>query len=121
MTVLLIDDNDDQRSVLADALRARGWSVETARNGRLGLDVAAKVQPKIVLTELILPDLRGFQFVSLLRGAVEHRMAVIALTRVPALLHERARKAGFDLVHAKPVDIDALHERMLDIAVPLGA
>src|SRR5678815_711133 len=50
MIVLLIDDNDDQRSQLANALRERGWDVETARNGRLGLDAAARTQPSIVLT-----------------------------------------------------------------------
>jgi len=121
MIVLLIDDNDDQRSQLANALRERGWDVETARNGRLGLDAAARTQPSIVLTELILPDTRGFQFVTSLRNAVNHQLAVIALTRVPALLHERARKAGFDLVHPKPVDVSVLHERMLDIAVPVDA
>ena len=122
MTVLLIDDNDDLRSELATGLRARGWDVETARSGRSGLDLAGRSQPSIVLTELILPDIRGFQFADALRGMVSHEMLVIALTRVPEQLHERARRAGFDHVQPKPVDIDALHERMLSmVPVPLGA
>jgi len=112
MTVLLIDDNDDQRSTLADALRERGWRVETARSGRIGLDVASRSQPSIVLTELILPDVRGFHYADALRGMVSHEMLVIALTRVSEQLHERARKAGFDYVQPKPVDVDELHQRM---------
>lgn len=112
MTVLLIDDNDDQRSMLANALRERGWHVETARSGRLGLDVAGRSQPSIILTELILPDIRGFHYADALRGMVSHEMLVIALTRVPEQLHARARKAGFDFVQRKPVNIEELHERM---------
>jgi len=110
--VLLIDDNDDLRSQLADALRDRGWHVETARSGRLGLELAARTQPEVVLTELILPDVRGFHFASSLRSTVEYDLPVIALTRIPEQLHARARQAGFDIVHTKPIDVDELHASM---------
>jgi len=114
--VLLIDDNDDQCSVLANALRARGWSVEVARSGKQGLELAARVQPDVVLTELILPDVRGFNFAISLRAMVEHELVVIALTRVPEELHGRALRSGFDLVQRKPFCVDDLHVRMLGTA-----
>lgn len=111
--LLLIDDNDDQRSMLANALRSRGWSVETARTGKDGLDAAVKAQPLVVITELILPDIRGFNFARSLRSMVEHDLVVIALTRVSPELHGRALTSGFDHVASKPIDADQLHHQMM--------
>ncbi len=115
--VLLVDDNDHQRSMLANELRSRGWSVEVARTGRQGLEVAARVHPDFVVTELILPDVRGFYYARSLRGAVAHEMFVIALTRVPKELHARALMSGFDHVQIKPFDVDELHQRMLGMTI----
>jgi two-component system OmpR family response regulator len=114
--ILLIDDNDDQRSILANALRSRGWSVETARTGKQGIEVTQRVQPEIVLTELILPDVRGFNFARSLRSLVGHDLFVVALTRVPRELHGRALMSGFDHVHCKPCDVDALHREMQQLS-----
>lgn len=114
--VLIIDDNDDQRVALATALRQRGWQVDSARTGRLGLELAARSLPDVVLTELILPDTRGYQFAHALRGAIERVVLVIALTRLPKQLHAHALAQGFDHVEAKPVDLDALLEMMQPIA-----
>lgn len=116
--VLLIDDNDDQRSTLANALRSRGWSVEIARNGKQGVDAALRVQPEIVLTELILPDVRGFDYARSLRSMVDHDLVVIALTRVTEELHGRALASGYDLVQRKPYPVDDLHQCMLALAMP---
>jgi len=98
--------------MLANALRLRGWSIEGARNGKLGLDAVAHNLPDIVLTELILPDVRGFNFVHSVRSMVEHDLFVIGLTRLPRELHGRALTSGFDHVQCKPIDIDELHARM---------
>ncbi|NVB84443.1 MAG: response regulator [Kofleriaceae bacterium] len=110
--VLLIDDNDDHRGALASALRERGWTVDTARTARLGLDLATKSPPDVVLTELILPDARGYQFARALRSAIDGEVRVIALTRLPAQLHAHALAEGFDHVEAKPVNVDTLIEKM---------
>ncbi|HEY5920959.1 MAG TPA: response regulator [Kofleriaceae bacterium] len=115
--VLLVDDNDDQRSLLANALRARGWSVHIARNGKQGVDTAQRVQPEIVLTELILPDVRGLDYARSLRSMVEHDLLVIALTRVPPELHGRALASGYDHVHRKPFNADDLHQHMVTCAL----
>ena len=111
--VLVIDDNDDQCVYLARELRARGWEVDTAHTVRAGLELAAKNQPDVVLSELILPDTRGFQFVRSLRSMIDNGAAIIGITRLPeSHFHVRALAAGFDHVHAKPVDVARLHETM---------
>jgi DNA-binding response OmpR family regulator len=116
--VLLIDDNDEHRRMLGSSLRARGWSVELARTGREGLDVAARVQPDVVVTELILPDVRGFQFGRSLRSMIEHDIVVIAVTRIGEELHGRALEAGFDHVLRKPLDLEELQRRMTPQPLP---
>jgi DNA-binding response OmpR family regulator len=116
--VLLVDDNDEHRRMLANALRQRGWSVELARTGREGLDAAARVQPDVIVTELILPDVRGFHFGRSLRSIIEHDIVVIAVTRIGEELHGRALKSGFDHVLPKPLDIDELQRRMTPQPVP---
>lgn len=111
--VLVIDDNDDGCLLLANALRERGWTVDTARTVREGLELAAAHRHDVVLSELILPDTRGFFFVSALRGVLAQGAAIIAVTRVPeAQLHVRALAAGFDHVHAKPIDVEQLHAQL---------
>lgn len=113
--VLLIDDNDDQRSLLANVLRGRGWQITSVRGGREALEIAAREQPSIVLTELVLPDVRGLSFARSLRGTISESLHIIALTRIPEDLHVLARKAGYDHVKQKPVDVEALHTLMLGI------
>jgi len=113
--VLLIDDNDDQRSILASALRSRGWTVEAARNGAQGIAAAQRAQPEVVLTELILPDVRGFDYARSLRSMVDHDLVVIAVTRIPEELHRRALSAGFDLIVRKPLEADELCRRLFDL------
>lgn len=115
--LLLVDDNDDQRSSLADALRARGWEVEVAHRGQRGLELAARSKPDVVISELILPDTCGFRYARAVREVVEHELFVIAVTRVPPELHGRALRSGFDHVQPKPLDVDDLHERMLRMTI----
>lgn len=115
--VVLVDDNDHQRSLLETELRSRGWSVEVARTGAQGLEVAARVSPDVVVTELILPDVRGFDYARSLRNATYAEMFIIALTRAPKQLHARALMAGFDHVQIKPFDVDELHHRMLGMTI----
>ena len=61
-TVLLVDDNDDVRDGLTQLIRAEGYAVETARNGREALRVLATVHPCIILLDLHMPDMSGYDF-----------------------------------------------------------
>jgi DNA-binding response OmpR family regulator len=115
--VLLIDDNDDHRTMLATELQARGWTVDVARNAAHGLDAAARCPPDVVVTELLLPDVRGFHFARSLRTIAGPELFVIALTRLPAQLHARALTSGFDHVQSKQADVEDLHARMLRMTV----
>ena len=110
---LVIDDNDDHRTWLAGAMRDRGWNVIATRSGRLAIEVAEQQQPELVLTELILPDVHGFQIARALRTIVDNDLRVIAVTRLPEEIRQQASMSGYDHVLAKPVNLIELFGAIL--------
>ena len=106
--VLVIADRDDQRRQLVLALEAAGWLVTMAADLRDGMAAAMAHPPAAIVTELALPDTRGFQFARTLRSAVEHDVQLIAVTRLPEEMFEEARRAGFDRVFANTVPYDVI-------------
>lgn len=111
--VLLIDDHDVARRELAENLRVRGWEVFGARDLQTGIDLAIDLRPQAIITELQLPDVRGFYFARSLRSVVDEDIKLIALTRMQEDAADAARMAGFDIVFQKPVNAEHLHRRLL--------
>lgn len=110
--VLVIDDNDEFRNWLAGELAVRGWDVSMARTGRAALDLAATLQPNVIVSELVLPDVGAMHLPRVARSVVAHVIKMIALTHLPIEMFDGARQAGFDHVHSKPVNLDELHGDM---------
>ena len=67
-TVLVIEDDPDTRELLVRALRKEGWSVEQADDGRTGLERIDEDAPALIVLDLLMPDVDGFQFLEELRG-----------------------------------------------------
>jgi CheY-like chemotaxis protein len=110
--LLVVEDNDDHRRELMRELGGRGWIVECARTLRDAVELARRHRPHAIVTELVLPDVRDYRFAAQLRRAVAEDVTIVAVTRLPELVFESARRAGFDDVLAKPVAIDALQLRI---------
>jgi DNA-binding response OmpR family regulator len=107
-TVLIVDD-EAACDRLARELCARGWNVIVATDVRTAVERAGDEQPFAIISELVLPDARGYNFARTLKTMVEHDVVVIGVTQVDARQFDDALKAGFDVAFAKPVDIEALH------------
>jgi signal transduction histidine kinase len=108
--VLLIEDNIDGRDIMAMRLTALGHQVFTAENGPLGIEIAAREKPDVVLLDIGLPDMDGFAVARALRGNPETcGLKLVALTGY-GLEEDRIRslEAGFDMHLVKPVDQDRL-------------
>jgi CheY-like chemotaxis protein len=60
--VLIVDDDDDSREILAETIREAGYSVLTACNGREGLDCLHGVRPELILLDVIMPVMDGASF-----------------------------------------------------------
>jgi len=108
--VLLIEDNVDAAESLAELLRLDGHEVEIAPDGRSGLDRARAFAPEVVLCDLGLPDLSGYEVARALRA--EPALAGTRLVAVSgyAQREDRARalEAGFDAHVAKPAPFEEL-------------
>lgn len=115
--VLLIEDNADARETLRDLLELWGHRVTVAATGEAGLKQALAIQPELVLVDIGLPDIDGYEIARRLRAesrAGTRRMCLVALTGYgqPEDRH-RALAAGFDAHLVKPLDAEELF-RLLD-------
>jgi two-component system response regulator AtoC len=118
--LLIVDDNDETRRALVRHFTACGWQVESARTFHDALTIAAGLLPDVIISELQLPDVRGYRFADDYRRAVPHALTIFAVTRIPPLIFDSARKAGFDDVFGKPIDFDVL-QRCIETALQLRA
>ncbi|WP_298232478.1 response regulator [uncultured Azohydromonas sp.] len=108
--VLAVDDNIDAADTVAMFLRMEGHSVETAHSGPEAVERAKAFQPEVVLLDIGLPGMDGFEVVRHLRAlpATQHAL-VIALTGYGQKSDQaQAQQAGFDHHLVKPADIAAL-------------
>jgi len=79
--ILVIDDEPHLVDVLANRLKASGYEVVTAVVGREGLEKAMKEKPGLILLDVLMPDLDGFQVLRALKGAAEtQHIPVMILT-----------------------------------------
>ena len=67
-TVLIVDDDNELRSVLAEALGDAGFEVVTAENGKVGLDKVLEVKPNLILLDLVMPVMDGWEFLERLHS-----------------------------------------------------
>lgn len=65
--ILVVDDEAEMRDLLRRALEKLGWQVEEAANGRLALQTLDREQPDLVLLDLTMPEMNGFEFISAMR------------------------------------------------------
>ena len=110
--VLVVDDNVDLATSQAAILQRMGHSVEVAYDGKAALDKAREFHPEIVLLDLGMPGMDGFEVARRLRASREGRhMKIVAQTGWGQQAdRRRTREAGFDEHLAKPVDLAVLQQ-----------
>jgi CheY-like chemotaxis protein len=110
--VLVVDDNADASQTLAALLRHVGYQVSLAATGPRAIEVAEEFQPDVVLLDIGLPGMDGFQTARNFRARRDgKRMVLVAISGYGVDEHRRqARDAGFDQYFTKPVGFDTLRE-----------
>jgi CheY-like chemotaxis protein len=114
MTILLVEDNEMNRDMLSRRLSRRGYTVVTAVDGQAALDLVASTSPQLVLMDMSLPVIDGWEVTRRLKADAQTCLIpVIALT-AHAMTEDRARAlaAGCDDFDTKPVDIERLVWKM---------
>ena len=110
MRILVVDDNVDSADSLALLLRLMNHDVQTAYDGQKALEAARSHRPQLMLLDIGLPRLDGYEVARRLRQDEVHRdVFLIAMTGY-GLEEDRRRshEAGFNAHLVKPVDLDAL-------------
>jgi len=115
--VLIIEDNLDAAASLRDALRLLGHAVHVAHDAPEGIAAAREFRPDVVLCDIGLPTMDGYQIAGTLRADPHLRsIFLIAVTGYAGPDdQERAARAGFDRHFGKPPDIDRLNRLLEDI------
>jgi PAS domain S-box-containing protein len=109
--VLVVDDNVDAAETLAMMLRVLGQRVETAHDGIAAIDLAVRSAPDLVLLDIGLPGLDGYEVARRLRGRMGTKPMLVAVTGYGQEEDRiRSREAGFDRHVVKPVDERVLAE-----------
>jgi two-component system cell cycle response regulator DivK len=112
--ILLIEDNEMNREMLARRLLKRGFEMLLAEDGLIGVDKAQKQKPDLILMDMSLPNLDGWEASRQLKAdPATVGIPIIALTaHAMAEDREKALAAGCDEFETKPVDLASLLAKM---------
>lgn len=108
--ILLVEDNDMNRDMLSRRLERRGFIVLIAVDGEEGVQLALRERPDVILMDMSLPVLDGWEATRRLKNAPEtRRIPIIALTaHAMSTDEQRAREAGCDDFDTKPIELSRL-------------
>jgi DNA-binding response OmpR family regulator len=107
--ILVVDDNADAADSLGMLFQVRGDEVRIAYDGLEALEIAAQFQPEIVLLDIGMPKISGYDVARRLREARGDSVVIIAISGWGQDEdRKRARDSGFDHHFTKPVDFEAL-------------
>jgi CheY-like chemotaxis protein len=118
--ILVVEDYTDSRTLLSSLLRAKGYKVVEARDGKEGLLQANRVTPDLILMDLAMPEMDGVEATRRLRQRnTLSRTPIFAISAyATADVEQDAMAAGCAEIFAKPLDIGSLLGR---IKATLGA
>lgn len=113
-TILVIDDNQSILEEMMDILRFEGFTVFGAKNGLSGLAKAEKIRPDLILSDIRMPDISGFEVVSRLKNNDELKNIPIILVSASVLEDsiENGIKAGAKDFLKKPFETEVLLEKI---------
>ena len=107
MDVLIVDDDEDMAEVIGAVLDSEGYSHRYAANGRQALDAVAAVRPALVLLDMMMPVMNGWDCARALRATYGRALPIVVMT---AAEHAETRRtdADADDVLSKPIDLREL-------------
>jgi PAS domain S-box-containing protein len=108
--ILVVDDAQQNRAMLFDSLASLGFDVEAAADGAQALDMAARFHPDLVVMDLMMPVMDGFEATRQLRRLPQNADLPIIATSASttAEMDARCREIGVNLFLVKPIDEEAL-------------
>ena len=105
--ILVVDDSDDTRDMMAKLLELEAFNVVTAEDGRAGLSAAEMEQPDLIITDINMPNLNGIEMIKRIReeGGLGE-VPIIVMSAYGRRMIDDALEAGADGFVEKPIDFD---------------
>ena len=103
--VLVVDDHPEIRDLMVKILERRGYRVSTASDGHDALTQFPLARPDLVITDLSMPGLNGYQLCRLIRGISSVPVLIMSAQKG---VEEKAYEMGADAFVSKPFDMEAL-------------
>lgn len=114
--ILYIEDNPDNMMLVKRALEARGYKLLQAMTGLDGVSTAEENEVDLILLDINLPDIDGYEVARKLRASPKHALAYVPIIAVTANAlkgdAEKALSAGCDVYMSKPINIRELWARV---------
>jgi two-component system, cell cycle response regulator DivK len=115
-SILYIEDNPDNKALVQRALESKGYRFIWAENGLQGLDIARKEPPDVILLDINLPDIDGYEVARRLRSENTSSLLYVPIIAITANAlrgdAEKALAAGCDVYMSKPINIRELWARI---------
>jgi CheY-like chemotaxis protein len=109
--VLVVEDEADLRRLFSVVLSEGGFEVKEAANGAEALVLAQRWRPDVILLDLMMPVMNGWQFAELYGESTENAAAVVVITAAgPGATRSASSLGVVSAVLSKPIDVDALLE-----------
>lgn len=108
--ILIVEDNAMNRALLMAILKPEGYELLTAENGQIGVDMATRELPDLILMDVMLPVMNGYDATRKIKAnpATRHIPIVAVTANAVPTERDRALDAGCDGYITKPVDTRAL-------------
>jgi signal transduction histidine kinase len=112
--ILVVDDNLDNQAVVVDLLSPLGFNVEQANNGHEGLEKAISWQPDAIITDLIMPEMDGFELIRQLRQSpvLKEKVIIASSASVYDADKDRSLAIGSNAFLPKPIQTETLLEQL---------
>ncbi len=118
LRVLVVNDYRDNVESMAMLLRLYGYQVDTALGGAAALEIARHQRPNVVLLDISMPGIDGYEVARQLRSLFQHKITIIALTAYGSEdERKRSQNAGFDRHFIKPVDPAEVEQLLRKLAL----
>ena len=107
--ILVVDDSDDTREMMAKLLELEAYMVITAEDGLIGFKKAEAEQPDLIITDINMPNLNGIEMIKMIREqSLINRVPILAITAYGSTVAAEAMAAGADRATTKPIEFDSL-------------
>ena len=119
LKVLLVEDFEDTRLIMRIALEDHGFIVFEAENGQAAVETASRENPDVILMDLTLPLMDGFEATKLIRrnDALKNVLIIAVTAHQEDDFRSDAKASGFDAYVTKPIDVNFLKELIAGLLI----